>query len=111
MAIINNSEKEIPVEHVIDNKVPEGMKLAAIKATCPKHGDVTAATLFTTYTTIDLEGKAVQHQNMFCIQCISEYLQKLQKAGEIQTLELKRIYAKEDEISEEKTPKPQPAPS
>jgi hypothetical protein len=112
MAIINNSDltQNTPIEHVFDTTIPEDSVLASIKATCPKHGDVTAATLFTTYTTIDKNGKAIQHQNMFCIQCLSEYLQELQQQGKIQTLELTRIYSKkEQEQEQEQEQKPEKA--
>ena len=101
--IIEKNPNEIPeselnkVEQPIDQKLPEGAVLTGIKATCPKHGDVTAATLFLTYTTINKDKQAIQHQNMFCIRCLSELLQEFQAQGKIQKLEVERQYMKKED--------------
>lgn len=63
--------------------IPEGKELANARVLCEHHGDITDSAFFFSYQTKTKEGKTVSHNNVFCIPCISEYLEKLQTNGEL----------------------------
>ena len=62
-------------------KIPEGKVLKDFRFFCKKHGDITEASLVFTANYITPDGKQVHNPNVYCIACLNEYLESLQKEG------------------------------
>lgn len=56
-----------------------------VRFQCPKHGDITNATLHLSFA--DQEGKK-QGQFLYCMHCLNEVLLSLQKAKAIETVQI-----------------------
>lgn len=56
-----------------------------VRFSCPKHGDITNATLHLSFA--DQEGKK-QGQFLYCMHCLNEVLLSLQKAKAIETVQI-----------------------
>jgi len=86
-------------------EIPEGKILSHVELHCSKHDDITKGSIFLSYTTRQKEGKTIQHQNFFCVQCLSELLAEFAEQGKIGKLQMVRVFRdrtpEDDEIEKQ----------
>lgn len=82
--------------------VPKGKVLKDFRFICKKHGDITNASiaLKTDYT--KPSGEHIISPNIYCIACLNEYLEQLQKDGYFPPVAIVPIVGRADEVKEEK---------
>jgi len=62
-----------------------GVPQDKVRFYCPKHGDITNATLHLSFA--DSEGNK-QGEYLYCLHCLNEVLLSLQKSGAIETVQI-----------------------
>ena len=80
--------KEVKAEEVKPSEPNKQVEIKDARVICAKHGDITKSALYFSYKSKTKDGKIEAHNCVFCIPCIAEYLEKLQKAGELADLKM-----------------------
>lgn len=80
--------EEVKAEEVKPSEPNKQVKIKDARVICAKHGDITKSALYFSYKSKTKDGKIEAHNCVFCIPCIAEYLEKLQKAGELADLKM-----------------------
>jgi len=107
--IIETKDTEKNVEDMSDRippneNIPEDKILDHVELHCSKHGDITKGSIFASYTTKKEDDKTMQHQNFYCIQCLTELLNSFTEQGKIGKLQMVRVFrdrTPEDDKQEE----------
>jgi hypothetical protein len=93
---------------IVDKKtfqIPEGKELKDARVVCDRHGDITKSALFFSYTTTGKNGENQKHNCIYCIPCLNEYLESLQKEGKLGTIALVPIIGdKSTEVKDDEKP-------
>lgn len=77
--------------------VPKGKVLKDFRFFCPKHGDITNASIAIKSDYIKPDGTQVISPNVFCIACLNEYLEKLQQEGFFPTIAVVPVIGENEE--------------
>lgn len=95
-------ETKQPEKSVGVINIPKGKVLKDFRFYCKKHGDITDATLAFTANYIKPNGEHIKNPNVFCIACLNEYFESLQKQGILQPVAIVPIVGKPEEEKTEK---------
>jgi len=67
-------------------EIPEGKEIKEYRLICKKHGDVSEGTVAFEYNETDKDDKVTVKRAVYCLACINEFLQSLQKEGKLSTI-------------------------
>jgi hypothetical protein len=108
--VLDKSDESVKeaAAHLPTNDIPEGKILDHVELHCDKHDDITKGSIFLSYTTQTKEGKTIQHQNFFCVQCLTELINEFAEQGKIGKLQMVRVFR--DKTEEELSAKTEAQP-
>lgn len=95
--------EEVKTEEAKPSEPNKQVKIKDARVICAKHGDITKSALYFSYKSKTKDGKIEAHNCVFCIPCIAEYLEKLQKAGELADLKMVPVLEDANEGTDDKS--------
>lgn len=87
-------------------EIPEGKEVTGARFYCSKHGDITNAASTIDSVSTDENEKQITKVTILCLQCLTDFYQKMQESGEFGGITITPIFSdimeKEEEREEEK---------
>lgn len=83
-------------------EIPEGKEVTGARFYCSKHGDITNAASTIDSVSTDENGKQITKVTILCLQCLTDFYQKMQESGEFGGITITPIFSDIKEKEEEK---------
>lgn len=83
-------------------EIPEGKEVTGARFFCSKHGEITNAASTIDTVSTDENGNQKTMVTVICLQCLTDFYQKMQESGEFGSITISPVFSDIKEKEEEK---------